>query len=115
MTDYVGKTPAIGESYIVGGVVRARPTAGQSTVVAGEIPMTGTETELVPTRVAVAERRTFTATGAYAYRHNRGSEPNVTVTDSTGKIIECCVTHTDVDTVLLHFGGTLTNAVLILN
>ena len=58
---------------------------------------------------------TFTATGFYAFRHARGAYPIVQVLDSNGVQIEVCVTHPDVDTVVLTFDGTLTDAVLILN
>lgn len=58
---------------------------------------------------------TFTATKVFAHRHARGFYPVVQLLDSDGFQIEPCVDHTDVDTVVLHFAGTLTDAVLILN
>jgi len=55
---------------------------------------------------------TFTATNTYSYAHNRGLRPATAVSDSNGKEIEVCVQHTDTNTVVLGFNGTLTNAVL---
>jgi hypothetical protein len=58
---------------------------------------------------------TFTATGAFAYRHANGLRPGVTVLDSGGNQIEVCVTHTDVNTVVLSFVGTITGGILVLS
>ena len=59
-------------------------------------------------------RHTFTATGTYSYVHDLGAEPDVTVLDSSGEVIEVCVRHLDLLAVSLSFVGTLTAASLIL-
>ena len=60
-------------------------------------------------------RVVFTATTLFAHRHGFGNGAIAQVQDSSGNQIEVCVDHTDLDTVVLHFTGTLTDAVLILN
>ena len=57
----------------------------------------------------------FSANGSFSYTHNRGEQPVVSVTDSSGHEIEVCVQHPTVNTVSLSFIGTLTDAVLIFN
>lgn len=56
----------------------------------------------------------WSGTAYFSYTHNRGEEPDVTALDSSGNEVEVCVTHLDVNTILVTYVGTMTGGSIIL-